>query len=122
MWFKFTNYIDIIQQDMQWAFVTRILTIRNIGKENENEGIYQKASIIIFTCIPLINSMVAPIQANSDIGVSSALFVIESENTQLSSDLQVTTEIYGQPKPGYSGVGFVWMKFIPLHKNSNLDI
>lgn len=54
--------------------------------------------------------MVAPIRASSAIGASSALFVIESENSQLSPDLQVTTEIYGQPKPGYSGIGFVWMQ------------
>ena len=54
--------------------------------------------------------MVAPVKASSNLGASSALFVIESEDTQLSSDLQVATEIYGQPKPGYSGIGFVWMQ------------
>ena len=54
--------------------------------------------------------MVAPVKASSNIGASSALIVIESEDTQLSSDLQVATEIYGQPKPGYSGIGFVWMQ------------
>ena len=74
------------------------------------KGFTKKASIIIFTCILLINSMVAPIKASSDIGASSPLFVIESEHTQLSSDLSVVTEIYGQPKPGYSGNGFVWMQ------------
>lgn len=72
--------------------------------------IKKKASIIIFTCILLINSMVAPVKASSNIGASSALMVIESEDTLLSSDLQVATEIYGQPKPGYSGIGFVWMQ------------
>lgn len=40
----------------------------------------------------------------------TALFTIEGENAQLSSDLQVTTHIYGTPKPGYSGSGFVWMQ------------
>lgn len=74
------------------------------------KGFTKKASIIIFTCILLINSMVAPIKASSNIGASSPLFVIESEHTQLSSDLSVVTEIYGQPKPGYSGNGFVWMQ------------
>lgn len=40
----------------------------------------------------------------------TALFTLESENAQLTSDLQVVTQIYGQPKPGYSGSGFVWMQ------------
>lgn len=40
----------------------------------------------------------------------SPLFTVECENAQLSSDLQVATEIYGQEKPGYSGSGFVWMQ------------
>lgn len=40
----------------------------------------------------------------------TALFTIEGENAQLSSDLQVATSIYGTPKPGYSGTGFVWMQ------------
>lgn len=44
------------------------------------------------------------------VGASSALFFIECENAQLSSDLKVTTDIYGQAKPGYSGNGFVWMQ------------
>lgn len=70
----------------------------------------KKASIIIFTCILLISSMVTPVRASSDISASSALYVIESEDAQLSSDLKVATEIYGQPKPGYSGLGFVWMQ------------
>ncbi|GBF77546.1 mannan endo-1,4-beta-mannosidase [Paenibacillus sp. 598K] len=38
------------------------------------------------------------------------LYTIEGEDAQLSSELQVVTEIYGQPKPGYSGTGFVWMQ------------
>lgn len=40
----------------------------------------------------------------------SPLFTAEAEHAQLSSDLQVATEIYGQAKPGYSGSGFVWMQ------------
>lgn len=41
---------------------------------------------------------------------ASPLLFIECEDAQLSSELQVTTEIYGQAKPGYSGSGFVWMQ------------
>ncbi|MEF2966347.1 glycosyl hydrolase [Paenibacillus sp. M1] len=60
------------------------------------------ASTLVFTL--LLGLTTAPVHADA------ALFTIESENTQLSSDLQVATEIYGQPKPGYSGSGFVWMQ------------
>lgn len=52
----------------------------------------------------LLGLMTVPVHADSP------LFTIESENALLSSDLQVTTEIYGQPKPGFSGSGFVWMQ------------
>lgn len=48
--------------------------------------------------------------SSASVHANTALFTIESEDTQLSSDLQVTTSIYGQPKPGYSGSGFVWMQ------------
>lgn len=41
---------------------------------------------------------------------SSALCSMECENAQLTTDLIVTTSIYGQAKPGYSGNGFVWMQ------------
>ncbi|MEC0183755.1 glycosyl hydrolase [Paenibacillus peoriae] len=46
----------------------------------------------------------APVHADT------TLFTIEGEDAQLTSDLQVATEIYGQPKPGFSGSGFVWMQ------------
>lgn len=63
------------------------------------------AMMLVFTLLfGLFGLMTAPAQADT------ALFTIESENAQLSSDLQVVTEIYGQPKPGYSGSGFVWMQ------------
>lgn len=59
---------------------------------------------VMLTFTLLLGLSSAPVHANT------ALFTIESEDTQLSSDLQVTTSIYGQPKPGYSGSGFVWMQ------------
>ncbi|MDP4097960.1 glycosyl hydrolase [Paenibacillus sp. P96] len=63
------------------------------------------AMMLIFTLLfGLFGLMTAPVHADT------ALFTIESENAQLSSDLQVVTEIYGQPKPGFSGSGFVWMQ------------
>lgn len=71
---------------------------------------FTKKLCFIITFILLISSMVTPVHASSDIGTSSALFAMESEDAQLSSDLIVTTEIYGQSKPGYSGSGFVWMQ------------
>ncbi|WP_410768773.1 glycosyl hydrolase [Fontibacillus sp. BL9] len=52
----------------------------------------------------LLGLMTVPVHADT------ALFTIESENAGLTSDLQVATEIYGQPKPGFSGSGFVWMQ------------
>ncbi|MFD1175980.1 glycosyl hydrolase [Paenibacillus puldeungensis] len=68
----------------------------------------KKASVILlaFTLLfPLpLEFMTTPVQADS------ALFTIESEEAELTSDLQVVTEIYGQPKPGFSGSGFVWMQ------------
>lgn len=53
----------------------------------------------------LFGWMTVPVHADDP-----PLFTIESENAQLTSDLQVVTEIYGQPKPGFSGTGFVWMQ------------
>ncbi|WP_270166394.1 glycosyl hydrolase [Paenibacillus sp. SYP-B4298] len=41
---------------------------------------------------------------------ASPLHMIESEEAELSPELQVVTEVYGQPKPGYTGSGFVWMQ------------
>jgi mannan endo-1,4-beta-mannosidase len=67
-------------------------------------GLVKKASAILIACTLLLNLMAVPVSADT------ALFVIESENTTLTSDLQVTTNIYGQAKPGYSGNGFVWMQ------------
>jgi len=50
------------------------------------------------------------VAATAPVHAGTALFTIEGENAQLSSDLQVATQIYGTPKPGYSGSGFVWMQ------------
>ncbi|RRJ62092.1 beta-mannosidase [Paenibacillus oralis] len=71
------------------------------------KNLLKKASamMLAFTLLlGLFGSMAAPVHADT------ALFTIEGEDAQLSSDLQVATEIYGQPKPGFSGSGFVWMQ------------
>lgn len=60
------------------------------------------ASTLVFSL--LLGWMTAPVHADI------ALFTIEGEHAQLTSDLQVVTENYGQPKPGFSGSGFVWMQ------------
>lgn len=68
------------------------------------KGSIKKASAFMLTFAILLGLMAAPARADTP------LFTIEAEDAQLSSDLQVVTEIYGQPKPGYSGSGFVWMQ------------
>lgn len=80
--------------------------ISKFHKEGRKEmkDFRKKTTTIILAFSLLFNLMTAPVNAET------ALFVIESENTQLSSELQIATEIYGQPKPGYSGDGFVWMQ------------
>lgn len=64
----------------------------------------KKKGVLMLALTLLLGLMTVPVHADSP------LFTIESENALLSSDLQVTTEIYGQPKPGFSGSGFVWMQ------------
>ncbi|SFS56014.1 mannan endo-1,4-beta-mannosidase [Paenibacillus sp. 453mf] len=66
--------------------------------------LFKKSSAILRAFTLFLGLMAVPTQADAP------LFTIESENAQLSSDLQVVTEIYGQPKPGYTGDGFVWMQ------------
>ncbi len=68
------------------------------------KGFIKRAGTILVAISLLINLLTVPVYADT------ALFAIESENAQLSSDLQVVTQIYGQAKPGYSGSGFVWMQ------------
>ncbi|MHA6529319.1 glycosyl hydrolase [Paenibacillus sp. BAC0078] len=69
------------------------------------KSLLKKASAMLLAFSLLLGLlMTAPAHADT------ALFTIESENAQLTSDLQVATQIYGQPKPGYSGSGFVWMQ------------
>ncbi|MEK4880673.1 MULTISPECIES: glycosyl hydrolase [Paenibacillus] len=69
------------------------------------KNLLKKAIIMMLAFTLLLGLMTAPA-----VHADNALFTIESENAQLTSDLQVTTQIYGQPKPGYSGSGFVWMQ------------
>ncbi|MDQ0169511.1 glycosyl hydrolase [Paenibacillus tundrae] len=68
------------------------------------ENWLRKATAMMLAFALLLGLMTAPVHANN------VLFPIEAEDAQLTSDLQVVTEIYGQPKPGYSGSGFVWMQ------------
>lgn len=65
----------------------------------------KKASALTLAWTLLLGLLAAPVYADT-----LPLFTIEGEDAQLTSDLKVATEIYGQPKPGYSGSGFVWMQ------------
>ncbi|OKP83714.1 glycosyl hydrolase [Paenibacillus sp. P32E] len=69
----------------------------------------KKVSVLMLA-MSLMLGWVTAAPVHADTNTNPALFTIESENAQLSSDLQVVTQIYGQPKPGYSGSGFVWMQ------------
>lgn len=73
------------------------------GKMEMNNWL-KKASAIMLAFALLFGWMTATVDADT------ARFTIEGEDAQLTSDLQVATEIYGQPKPGFSGSGFVWMQ------------
>lgn len=71
------------------------------------KDLLKKASAMMLAfalLLGLFGLMGAPVHADT------VLFTIEGEDAQLTSDLQVVTEIYGQPKPGFSGSGFVWMQ------------
>lgn len=66
----------------------------------------KKTATILLAFSMLFTSITAPVKAKAE----SVLFTMECEDASLSSDLIVTTSIYGQAKPGYSGDGFVWMQ------------
>ncbi|MBD3919186.1 beta-mannosidase [Paenibacillus sp. PR3] len=66
----------------------------------------KKASAIMLAFALLLGLTTVPAKVHA----AAPLFSIEGENAQLTSDLQVTTSIYGTPKPGYTGTGFVWMQ------------
>ncbi|MNW23373.1 Endoglucanase Z precursor [compost metagenome] len=68
------------------------------------KNVLTKASLMMLAFTMLIGLLTAPAHADTP------LFTIESENAELTPDLQVVTQIYGQPKPGYTGSGFVWMQ------------
>jgi len=67
---------------------------------------FKKASAIMLAFALLAGWTTVPAKVHA----AAPLFTIEGENAQLSSDLQVATSIYGTPKPGYTGTGFVWMQ------------
>ncbi len=60
--------------------------------------------IVATTCAASLFSFMPSFAADSP------LFFSECENATLSDGLQVTTNIYNVPKPGFSGDGFVWMQ------------
>ncbi|WP_340024218.1 glycosyl hydrolase [Paenibacillus sp. FSL K6-1096] len=67
----------------------------------------KRTGTMLLACTLLLGGLAAPPRtAHAD----PALFTIEGEDAQLTPDLQVVTQIYGTPKPGYSGSGFVWMQ------------
>lgn len=77
-----------------------------MGRKEENEEMAQKNRNNAAGVYAAAWGVTAPPAARAD----PALITIESEDAQLTPDLQVTTQIYGTPKPGYSGSGFVWMQ------------
>ncbi|MBR2566057.1 MAG: beta-mannosidase [Paenibacillus sp.] len=68
----------------------------------------QQVFVVMLMSALLIGTLAVPtsLTAHAD----APLLTMEGENAELSSELQVVTQIYGQPKPGYSGSGFVWMQ------------
>nr|WP_261764487.1 glycosyl hydrolase [Paenibacillus xylanexedens] len=77
-----------------------------MGTKNGWRERIQKALAIMLVSTLLLGMLALPAPAQAD----APLLKIEGEDAQLTSDLQVVTQIYGQPKPGYSGSGFVWMQ------------
>lgn len=99
------NVLYLLYQGLLYT-CNKTLINQSLYKERgiKMKGLLKKTSIILLAFLLLINLTTAPVYADT------ALFVIESENVELSSELQVTTQIYGEEKPGYSGEGFVWMQ------------
>ncbi|WP_260984607.1 glycosyl hydrolase [Paenibacillus xylanexedens] len=77
-----------------------------MGTKNGWRERVRKALAIMLVSTLLLGMLALPAPAQAD----APLLTIEGEDAQLTSDLQVVTQIYGQPKPGYSGSGFVWMQ------------
>lgn len=69
---------------------------------------FKKASAVMLavTLVFGVVGFISPPSAHAD----NPLFKLEAEDAQLTPDLKVTTDIYGEPKPGYTGTGFVWMQ------------
>ena len=57
------------------------------------KNLLKKASAMMLAFALLLGLMTAP-----PVHADNALFTIESENAQLTSDLQVTTQIYGHTR------------------------
>lgn len=64
-----------------------------------------------FTALTLMFGFITtPIVPAVPVNAATPLYTVECENAELTSDLKVTTKIYEEAKPGYSGSGFVWMQ------------
>lgn len=68
----------------------------------------QKVFAVMLACTLLFGMLAVTTTAPTY--ADAPLFTIEGEDAELSPELQVVNQIYGQPKPGYSGSGFVWMQ------------
>jgi mannan endo-1,4-beta-mannosidase len=69
---------------------------------------FKKASAVMLavTLVFGVFGFISSPSAHAD----NPLFKLEAEDAQLTPDLKITTDIYGEPKPGYTGTGFVWMQ------------
>ncbi|SES86564.1 glycosyl hydrolase [[Clostridium] polysaccharolyticum] len=70
----------------------------------------KKAGTILLSSALLLNTITPPLNAAPVQDNSQALSFSECEDLAISNDLKVTTSIWGEEKPGYTGDGFVWMQ------------
>ena len=70
----------------------------------------KKVSAAALSSVLLLNTIVPAPNAFAANDSKSVLNFSECEDLDISSDLKVTTSIWGESKPGYTGEGFVWMQ------------
>ena len=70
----------------------------------------KKVGAAALSSVLLLNTIVPAPCAMAANDTKTPLKYAECEDLDLTSDLQVTTSIWGQSKPGYTGEGFVWMQ------------
>ncbi|PYE49131.1 mannan endo-1,4-beta-mannosidase [Paenibacillus barcinonensis] len=84
-----------------------------IGMKTEWRKRVQRTVAMMLTGALLMGTLLLGLLAvtvPATVHADAPLLTIEGEDAELSPELQVVTQIYGQPKPGYSGSGFVWMQ------------